>query len=58
MFFEKLAKQEGIEVLCAERFFTGSLIEQSTIRIAIRSPDTVEELEEGLITLKNLYSQL
>lgn len=56
--FEKLAKQEGIEVLCAERFFTGSLIEQSAIRIAICSPDTVEELEEGLIILNNLYSQI
>lgn len=56
--FEKLAKQEGIEVLCAERFFAGSLINQSAVRIAICSPDTVEELEEGLIILKALYSRM
>ncbi|MGT2637987.1 aminotransferase-like domain-containing protein [Streptococcus ratti] len=54
--FEEVAKQNGVEVLCAERFFAGSLIDQSAVRIAICSPDTMDELEKGLIILKNLYS--
>ena len=56
--FEEFAKQNGIEVLCAERFFAGSLIDQSAVRIAICSPDTMDELEKGLIILKALYSRM
>ncbi|MGT2907827.1 aminotransferase-like domain-containing protein [Streptococcus dentiloxodontae] len=52
--FETLAKENGVEVLCAERFLVGGLVDKSALRIAICSPDSLEELEKGLYLLKRL----
>ena len=51
---ETLARQHGVEILCAERFFVGGIIEQSALRVSICSPENMEELERGLNILTNL----
>jgi uncharacterized HTH-type transcriptional regulator ydeF len=51
--FEELANKNGVEILCAERFLVGGA-EQSALRVATCSPDTTEELEQGLKLLKKL----
>jgi len=51
---ETLAQQHGVEILCAERFFVGGVIEQSALRVSICSPENMEELERGLNILTNL----
>ena len=52
--FEELANKNGVEILCAERFLVGGATEQSALRVATCSPDTTEELEQGLKLLKKL----
>lgn len=51
---ETLARQHGVEILCAERFFVGGVIEQSALRVSICSPENMAELERGLNILTNL----
>ncbi|EHJ52128.1 PLP-dependent aminotransferase family protein [Streptococcus macacae] len=55
--FESLAKEKGVEVLCAERFLVGGLTEQSALRIATCSPNTLDELDRGLKILKSLVEK-
>lgn len=56
--FERLAGEHGLEVLCAERFFVGGMIKQSALRVAVCSPDSVEELEKGFNILKYLFNSV
>ena len=56
--FEALAAQQGVQVYAAERFVVGSSIPERAVRISVCAPSTVEELEQGLIILRNLMDTL
>ncbi|WP_010676752.1 aminotransferase-like domain-containing protein [Bacillus timonensis] len=56
--FEKVAAQQGIQVYAAERFVVGNSCPERAVRVAVCAPETIEELEKGLIILKRLLSQL
>ncbi|EMB87715.1 PLP-dependent aminotransferase family protein [Streptococcus mutans] len=55
--FESLAKEKGVEVLCAERFLVGGLTAQPALRIATCSPNTLDELDKGLHILKSILEK-
>lgn len=54
--FEICAQQVGVQVYGAERFAVGNKPAEKTIRIAVTSPATEEELREGLKRLKKLLT--
>lgn len=57
--FEALALENGVQVYAAERFAVGNSMPEKAVRLSICSPETIEELEQGLKVLKDLlYSFL
>ncbi|WP_142386529.1 aminotransferase-like domain-containing protein [Bacillus sp. Marseille-P3661] len=56
--FEKLAAQQGVQVYAAERFVVGNSCPERAVRVAVCAPETIGELERGLIILKRLLSGL
>lgn len=52
--FERQALSQGIQVYAAERFVVGAAIPDHAIRLAICAPETIEELEKGLVILRKL----
>lgn len=56
--FETLAEQEGVQVYAAERFVVGNSCPERAVRISVCSPNTTQELEQGLIILKRLLKSL
>ncbi|MFD2210372.1 PLP-dependent aminotransferase family protein [Virgibacillus halophilus] len=52
--FELLAAQQGVQVYAAERFVVGNSCPERAVRIAVCAPETIEELERGLIILQRL----
>lgn len=55
--FEICARQIGVQVYGAERFAVGNKPVEKTIRIAVTTPTTTEDLKEGLNRLKKLLMQ-
>lgn len=49
--FEKLARQKNIQVYHSKRFLVGEADSRQFLRIALSSPDSVQELEQGLSAL-------
>ncbi len=56
--FESLAAQHGVQVYAAERFVVGNSCPEQAVRVAVCAPETLEELEQGLIILKRLLTKL
>jgi DNA-binding transcriptional MocR family regulator len=56
--FEALAAQQGVQVYAAERFVVGNSCPDRAVRVSICAPDTLEELERGLIILERLLNDL
>jgi DNA-binding transcriptional MocR family regulator len=56
--FETLAAQQGVQVYAAERFVVGNSCPERAVRVSVCAPETLEELEQGLIILKRLLSDL
>lgn len=56
--FEKLALEHGIQVYAAERFTVGNTIPEKAVRLSICTPDTIEELEQGLKVLKHILDAI
>ena len=56
--FETLAEQEGVQVYAAERFVVGNSCPERAVRISVCAPNTIQELEQGLIILKRLLNDL
>ncbi|MEH7121192.1 PLP-dependent aminotransferase family protein, partial [Neobacillus vireti] len=56
--FETLASQQGVQVYAAERFVVGNSCPERAVRIAVCAPETIEELEQGLMILKRLLKDL
>ncbi|MFB5284898.1 PLP-dependent aminotransferase family protein [Peribacillus sp. Hz7] len=56
--FEKLAAGQGVQVYAAERFVVGNSCPERAVRVSVCAPKTLEELEQGLITLKRLLNDL
>lgn len=52
--FELALREAGVQVFCAEKFAVGGSPLPSAVRISLSGPDTMEELEKGLIAIKNL----
>lgn len=52
--FEALAMEQGVRVYGAERFTVGNSIPSRAVRMSVCAPETLAELEQGLIILKNL----
>jgi DNA-binding transcriptional MocR family regulator len=52
--FEIRALEQGVQVYAAERFTVGNSIPEKAVRLAICAPETIEELERGLILLQQL----
>ncbi len=55
--FEICAKEAGVQVYGAERFAVGNKLVEKAIRIAITTPATHEQLEEGLNRIRSLLQQ-
>lgn len=51
---EYMAFEKGVQILSANRFYVGSKPEKPTIRLAVSAPNTLEELETALVTVKEL----
>ncbi len=56
--FEKLARQHGVSVYGSERFAVGKEAPIAAARLAVCAPESPEELEQGLIILKQLLDIL
>ena len=56
--FEVLAMEKGVRVYGAERFTVGSNIPCRAVRMSVCAPETLAELEQGLIILNNLLDHL
>lgn len=52
--FENLAYQKGVRIYSANKFIVGKEKPLNAVRLAITSTSTIEELERGLIILKQL----
>ena len=52
--FENLAYKKGVRVYSTSKFIVGKEKPVNAIRLAITSTSTIEELEKGLIILKQL----
>jgi len=56
--FEELAAQHGVQVYAAERFVVGNSCPERAVRVSVCAPNTLEELEQGLMVLKRLLNGL
>ncbi|MFE5427428.1 PLP-dependent aminotransferase family protein [Peribacillus simplex] len=56
--FETLAAQQGVQVYAAERFVFGNSCPERAVRVSVCAPETLAELERGLIILKHLLNDL
>ena len=54
--FELLALREGVQVYAAERFTVGNSTPFKAVRVSICAVETTEELERGLMLLRNLLN--
>ena len=52
--FENLAYKKGVRIYSADKFTVGKEKPVNAVRLAITSTATIEELEKGLIILKQL----
>lgn len=52
--FEALALSKGVQVFGAERFTVGNTPPAHAVRLSVCSPDTPEQLEQGLHILAGL----
>ena len=55
--FEICARQAGVEVYGAERFFVGNKVPEKAVRISIVTPPSAEILEDGVKRLRSLLLQ-
>ena len=55
--FEICAREAGVEVYGAERFFVGNKVPEKTIRISVITPPSLEILTDGVTRLKALLIQ-
>jgi DNA-binding transcriptional MocR family regulator len=56
--FEMLAAKQGVQVYAAERFVVGNSCPERAVRVSVCAPNTLEELEQGLMILKRLLNDL
>ena len=56
--FEQLALDNGVQVYSAGRFVIGTTPPDRAVRLAVCGPDSISELERGLIILKQLLDSL
>ncbi|MPM29740.1 Histidinol-phosphate aminotransferase [bioreactor metagenome] len=56
--FENMARNAGVEVYAAERFAVGQAEPEHAVRLAICAPETEQELEKGLIIIKDLLKDI
>ena len=53
---ERDALESGVQVISANRFFAGTTIKYNSIRVSVSSPENQEELEKGLLLLKDVIN--
>ncbi|SCX93085.1 aminotransferase-like domain-containing protein [Alkaliphilus peptidifermentans] len=56
--FEALALKHCVQVYGADRFAVGNSNPEKAVRLSICAPETIEELEKGLKTLRKLLSSI
>lgn len=56
--FESLALERGVQVYGAERFTVGNSLPENAVRMAVCAPETIAELECGLMILEKLLRTL
>ncbi|MEC0283307.1 aminotransferase-like domain-containing protein [Terribacillus saccharophilus] len=56
--FEILAAQQGVQVYAADRFVVGNSSPERAVRVSVCAPKTIEELEQGLVILKQLLDKI
>ncbi|MBS4217463.1 PLP-dependent aminotransferase family protein [Bacillus sp. FJAT-49711] len=56
--FETLAAKQGVQVYAAERFVVGNSCPDRAVRIAVCAPETLEEVEQGMIILNRLLNDI
>ncbi|WP_243136857.1 aminotransferase-like domain-containing protein [Alkaliphilus serpentinus] len=56
--FEALALKHGVQVYGADRFTVGNSNPEKAVRLSIAAPETIKELEKGLIILRNLIRSI
>lgn len=52
--FEALALEKGVRLYGAERFTVGNSVPSRAVRMSVCAPETLAELEQALIIIKNL----
>lgn len=57
-YFEKELYKRGVQVYAAERFVVGNTKKLNAVRLAVGSPDTEEQLKEGLILIRKFLEEL
>ena len=56
--FEALALEHGVQVYSAERFAIGNASPDRAVRLAVCGPESPEELERGVLILKQLLDNI
>ena len=56
--FEELALSQGVQVYAADRFSIGNCIPERAVRISVGAPETMQELERGLVILKRMLEEI
>lgn len=56
--FESLALERGVQVYAAERFTVGNSLPENAVRMSVCAPETIAELESGLVILEKLLKTL
>ena len=51
-----IALSKGVQVFGAERFAVGNTSPERAVRLSICTPETLEELEDGLKILSSMFS--
>ncbi len=56
--FEAMARAVDVQVYGAERFAIGKKLPEAAVRLSVAAPNTVKELETGIMRLRNLLQQM
>ncbi|MFD1886236.1 aminotransferase-like domain-containing protein [Paenibacillus wenxiniae] len=56
--FERFAAAQGVQIYAAERFVVGNSTPERAVRLAVCAPETLEQLEQGLVILKRLLDEI
>lgn len=54
--FEMKCMEKGVQVFCAERFSVSCGLSRGAVRLAVSSPETIEDLRRGLYIIRDILN--